>query len=230
MLLLTSVHPAVVAQMGTATPLPPKEREKAEAENKAGGVLPNYPKLVDITASTGIHFEHSSSPEAKFIVESMSGGVALIDYDRDGWSDIYFTNAQTVETAKQGVKARSALYHKFTDVTDKAGVGHPCWAMGAAVGDYDNDGWPDLLVTCFGGVVLYHNNGDGTFKDVTKTAGLGSEKGWATGAAFGDYDGDGWVDLFVSHYVDFHLDDLPVFGSGKACSTWASMYSAVRGG
>ena len=221
-LLLTSVHSAGVAQMGTATPLPPKEREKAEAENKAGGVLPDYPKLVDITASTGIRFEHSSSPEAKFIVESMSGGVALIDYDRDGWPDIYFTNAQTVETAKRGVKARSALYHNnhdgtFTDVTDKAGVGYPCWAMGAAVGDYDNDGWPDLLVTCFGGVVLYHNNGDGTFKDVTKTAGLGSEKGWATGATFGDYDGDGWVDLFVSHYVDFHLDDLPVFGSGKSC-------------
>jgi len=221
-LLLTSVHPDVAAQMGTATPLPSKEHEKAEAENKAGGVLPNYPQLVDITAATGIHFEHTSSPEAKFIVESMSGGVALIDYDRDGWPDIYFTNAQTVETAKQGVKARGALYHNnhdgtFTDVTDKAGVGYPCWAMGAAVGDYDNDGWPDLLVTCFGGVVLYHNNGDGTFTDVTRAAGLGSENGWATGAAFGDYDGDGWVDLFVSHYVDFHLDDLPVFGSGKSC-------------
>jgi enediyne biosynthesis protein E4 len=222
LLLLACVHAAAVAQMGTATPLPPKEREKAEAEKKSGGVLANYPKLVDITASTGIHFEHNSSPEAKFIVESMSGGVALIDYDRDGWPDIYFTNAQTVEMAKRGVKARSALYHNnhdgtFTDVTDKAGVGYPCWAMGAAVGDYDNDGWPDLLVTCFGGVVLYHNNGDGTFKDVTKTAGLGSENGWATGATFGDYDGDGWVDLFVSHYVDFHLDDLPVFGSGKSC-------------
>jgi len=221
-LLLTSVHPAAVGQMGTATPLPPKEREKAEAENEAGGVLPNYPKLVDITASTGIHFEHNSSPEAKFIVESMSGGVVLIDYDRDGWPDIYYTNAQTVETAKKGVKGRSALYHNnhdgtFTDVTDKAGVGYPCWAMGAAVGDYDNDGWPDLLVTCFGGVVLYHNNGDGTFKDVTKATGLGSDNGWATGAAFGDYDGDGWVDLFVSHYVNFHLDDLPVFGSGKSC-------------
>ncbi len=212
-----------VAQMGTPTPLPPKEREKADAERKGiGGALPNYPKLVDITSSTGIHFEHLSSPEAKFIVESMSGGVALIDYDRDGWPDIYFTNAQTVTMTEHGVKARSALYHNnhdgtFTDVTDKTGVGSPCWAMGAAVGDYDNDGWPDLLVTCLSGVVLYRNNGDGTFKDVTKASGLGSDSGWATGAAFGDYDGDGWADLFVSHYVDIHFDDLPVFGSGKSC-------------
>lgn len=208
--------------MGTPTPLPPKEREKAATENEAKGTLPNYPKLVDITASTGIHFEHLSSPEAKFIAESMSGGVALIDYDRDGWPDIYFTNAQSVDMALRGTKARSALYHNnrdgtFTDVTDKAGVGYPCWAMGASVGDYNNDGWPDLLVTCLGGIVLYRNNGDGTFSDVTKASGLGSDSGWATGAAFGDYDGDGWADLFISHYVDFHLDDLPAFGSSKSC-------------
>jgi hypothetical protein len=180
------------------------------------------PQLVDITNSTGIKFDHLSSPEQKYIVESMSGGVALIDYDRDGWPDIYFTNAESVDMALSGKKARSALYHNnhdgtFTDVTDKAGVGYPCWAMGATVGDYNNDGWPDLLVTCFGGVVLYRNNGDGTFTDVTKQAGLSNDSGWATGAAFGDYDGDGWADLFVSHYVDFHLDDLPAFGSSKTC-------------
>jgi enediyne biosynthesis protein E4 len=179
-------------------------------------------QLVDITGSTGIHFEHLSSPEQKYIVESMSGGVALIDYDRDGWPDIYFTNAQSVEMARSGKKARGALYHNnrdgtFRDVTEKAGVGYPCWAMGVAVGDYNNDGWPDLLVTCFGGVVLYRNNGDGTFTDVTKQAGLASDTGWATGAAFGDYDGDGWADLFVSHYVDISLDELPVFGSSKTC-------------
>ena len=152
----------------------------------------------------------------------MSGGVALIDYDRDGWPDIYFTNAPGVDMALAGKKARSALYHNnhdgtFTDVTEKAGVGYPCWAMGASIGDYDNDGWPDLLVTCFGGVVLYRNNGDGTFSDVTKQAGLGNHSGWATGAAFGDYDGDGWVDLFVAHYVDFSLKDLPAFGSKLTC-------------
>src|ERR1043165_4439466 len=182
----------------------------------------SYPELVDITASTRIEFEHMSSPEQKIIVESMSGGVAIIDYDGDGWPDIYFTNAPNVAMALQGKKARSALYHNnhdgtFTDVTDKAGVGYPGWAMGAAVGDYNNDGRPDLLVTCFGGIVLYRNNGDGTFTDVTKQAGLGSDNGWATGATFGDYDGDGWPDLFVALYVDFHLNDLPTFGSKKTC-------------
>ena len=179
------------------------------------------PQLVDITDSTGITFEHLSSSEKKYIVESMGGGVALIDYDRDGLLDIYFTNSPTVDMALAGNKARSALYHNngdgtFTDVTDKAGVGYPCFAMGAVVGDYNNDGWPDLLVTCLGGVVLYRNNGDGTFTDVTKQAGLVDTQ-YATGAAFGDYDGDGWPDLFVSHYVDFHLDDLPKFGSSKTC-------------
>ena len=182
----------------------------------------DYPELVDITAGTGIRFDHHSSPEQKFIVESMSGGVALIDYDRDGWPDIYFTNAQTVEMARAGIKARSALFHNnhdgtFTDVTDRAGVGDPCWAMGATVGDYNNDGWPDLLVTCLSGVVLYRNNGDGTFTDVTKRAGLSGDTLWATGAAFGDYDGDGWDDLFVSHYVDIDLNHLDAFGSRDTC-------------
>ncbi|MGA7926791.1 MAG: CRTAC1 family protein [Candidatus Sulfotelmatobacter sp.] len=191
---------------------------QAAPSQEAGTQLP---QLVDVTASTGIKFEHLSSSDKKYIVESMAGGVALIDYDRDGLPDIYFTNAPTVEMALAGQKARSALYHNngdgtFTDVTDKAGVGYPCFAMGAVVGDYNNDGWPDLLVTCLGGVVLYRNNGDGTFADVTKQAGLNDVQ-FATGAAFGDYDGDGWVDLFVSHYVDFHLDDLPKFGSSKTC-------------
>ncbi len=179
-------------------------------------------QLLDITAHTGIHFSHMSTPDARYIVESMSGGVALIDYDQDGYPDIYFTNASSVEMALAGKKAKGALYHNnhdgtFTDVTDKAGVGYPCWAMGAAVGDYNNDGRPDLLVTCFGGVILYRNNGDGTFTDVTKQAGLSGDNGWATGASFGDYDGDGWPDLFVAHYVDFHLNDLPTFGSKKTC-------------
>lgn len=199
-----------------------KEDSSQTAVTAAGSPHLSYPELVDITASTGIQFQHLSSPEQKYIVESMSGGVALIDYDRDGWPDIYFTNAQSVEMALQGKKARSALYHNnhdgtFTDVTDQAGVGYPCSAQGAVVGDYNNDGWPDLLVTCFGGVVLYRNNGDGTFTDVTKSAGLGADTQWATGAAFGDYDGDGWDDLFVSHYVDFHLDNMAAFGSRSTC-------------
>lgn len=184
--------------------------------------LDRVPQLVDITASTGIRFDHRSSPEQRYIVESMSGGVALLDFDGDGWLDIYFTNAPSVSMAKAGQKARSALFHNnhdgtFTDVTDKAGVASPCWAMGAAVGDFDNDGWPDLAVSCFGGVVLYRNNHDGTFSNVTQHAGLAQDKGWATGLSFGDYDGDGFVDLFVPHYVDLDVSHLPSFGSEKTC-------------
>ena len=191
------------------------------AQSKAEKPLP-VPQLVDITASTGIHFEHLSSPEQKFIVESMSGGVALIDYDRDGWPDIYFTGAPSVAMQLEGKKARGALYHNnhngtFTDVTDKAGVATPCWAMGVAVGDYNNDGLPDLAISCFGGLVMYRNNGDGTFSDITKAAHLDKDVGWATGVTFGDYDGDGNSDLFVPHYVDLDLHDLPTFGSRKTC-------------
>jgi len=183
---------------------------------------PQLPQLIDVTRATGIHFVHLSDPHKKYILESMSGGVLLIDYDRDGWPDIYFTNAPSVAMALAGKKAKSALYRNnhdgtFTDVTDQAGVGYPCeFPMGGAVGDYNNDGLPDILVTCLGGVVLYRNNGNGTFTDVTKQTGL-KDPYWASGAAFGDYDGNGWDDLFISDYVDFHLNDLPKFGSMLTC-------------
>jgi hypothetical protein len=179
------------------------------------------PQLVDITEKSGIRFRHLSAPEKKYIVESMSGGVIVVDYDRDGWPDLYFTNAPTVGMALKGEKARSALYHNnhdgtFSDVTDKARVATPCFAMGGAVGDYNNDGYPDIYVTCFGGNVLYRNNGDGTFTDVAKQAGV-TDGRWSTGAAFGDYDDDGFVDLMVTNYVDFKLTDLPGFGKAPTC-------------
>jgi hypothetical protein len=150
----------------------------------------------------------------------MSGGVILLDYDRDGWPDIYFTNAPTVEMAVKGTKSLGVLYHNnhdgtFTDVTAKSGLSTRCFAMGGAIGDYNNDGWPDLYVTCLGGNI-HRNNGDGTFNDVTAKAGVVDGR-WSTGAAFGDYDGDGFVDLMVANYVDFHLDDLPGFGSAPFC-------------
>ncbi|HXP24052.1 MAG TPA: VCBS repeat-containing protein, partial [Candidatus Sulfotelmatobacter sp.] len=206
-LLLLSGTNLALAQEGH--PIPPPPRPGAKATECAGRPIP---QLEDITAKAGITFKHLSDPAKKYIVESMSGGVILFDYDRDGWLDIYFTNAPSVAMAIKGETSRGALYHNnhdgtFTDVTDKAGIGTPCFAMGGAVGDYDNDGWPDLYVTCFGGNVLYHNNGDGTFTDVTKKAGV-ADRRWSAGAAFGDYDGDGFLDLAVVNYVDFHLNEL----------------------
>lgn len=187
-----------------------------------GPSLPRWNvRFVDITEAAGIHFKHNSDPEKKYIVESMSGGLALFDYDNDGYLDIYFTNALTVETANQPRSARAALYHNngdgtFTDVTERSGLAYPGWAMGVAAGDYDGDGWVDLYVTCLGSNHLYHNNGDGTFNDVTEKAGVDDPR-WSTGAAFGDYDNDGDLDLFVANYIDFHLTDLPEFGKGKFC-------------
>jgi hypothetical protein len=148
--------------------------------------------------------------------------VALFDYDNDGLLDIYLVNSYTVEAALAGrPRPRAALYRNrgdgtFEDVTDKAGVGDPGWAMGVAVADYDNDGFDDLYVTCFGPNRLYHNRGNGTFEDVTAKAGVGDPR-FSTGAAWGDYDRDGYLDLFVANYVDFKLDDLPQFGKGTLC-------------
>ncbi len=205
------------AQMeGHAKPPPPPPGAKA---TKCSGRT--IPQLEDVTASTHITFTHASDPSKRYIMESMSGGVVLIDYDRDGWPDIYFTNQPTVDQAIKRVSAPGALYHNnhdgtFTDVTAKSGLNTSCLANGGAVGDYNNDGWPDLYVTCLGGNVLYRNNGDGTFTDVTDQAHLRDGR-YSTGAAFGDYDNDGFVDLMVANYVDFHLDDMPKFGSASFC-------------
>jgi len=194
---------------------------------KTAGMPAKQPPVVptfhfsDITTAAGIRFQHTTSLEKKYLIESMPGGVLLLDYDGDGWLDIYFTNSPSVEMALQGQRAKSALYRNnhdgtFTDATEKAGVGDPCWAMGGAVGDYNNDGWPDMLITCEEGVVLFRNNGDGTFTDVTKQAHL-TDPRWSTGAAFADYDGDGFADLMVSRYVEFGLNHLPQFGAGATC-------------
>ncbi len=198
----------------------PQLTPPAQVHTKKAQPAPVF-HFTDITESSGIRFQHAVSPEKKYLIESMSGGVLLLDYDQDGWLDIYFTNAPSVDMAQHGEKARSALYHNdrngtFSDVTDRAGVGYPCWAMGGAVADYNNDGWPDILVTCAEGVVLYRNNGNATFTDVTREAHLGDTR-WATGAAFADYDGDGFVDLMVTRYVELDLKNLPKFGLGPTC-------------
>jgi hypothetical protein len=177
--------------------------------------------FTDITKDTHITFSHVWSKDKKYIPESMSGGVALFDFDNDGRVDVYLVNSATVATAGDVRSARSELWRNvgdgtFIDVTEKAGVGYPGWGMGAVAADFDNDGWQDLYVTCFGPNHLYRNNHDGTFLDITEKAGVGDPR-WSTGAAFADYDGDGWLDLFVANYVDVRLDALPEFGKGKFC-------------
>jgi hypothetical protein len=178
-------------------------------------------RFTDISQQAGITFKHVASPEKKYIVESMSGGVALFDYDNDGYLDIYFVNSLTVDLVKSNQKTKSFLYHNngdgtFTDVAVQAGVSDIGWGMGVAVADYDNDGFDDLYVTCLGKNRLFKNNGNGTFKDVTDKAGVGDPR-WSTGAAFLDFDRDGKLDLFVSNYVNFDVNHLPEFGSGRTC-------------
>jgi enediyne biosynthesis protein E4 len=173
----------------------------------------------DVTQTVKIQFKQENSATSnKYLVETMGGGVALLDYDNDGRLDIFFTNGAKIDDPmpdgklpdKSDPKFSNRLYHQssngtFTDVTEKAGLtGIPQnhYDMGVAVGDYDNDGFEDMYVTGFGGNTLYHNNGDGTFTDVTKKAGVAAS-GWNTSAGFLDYDNDGKLDLFVTRYVDW---------------------------
>jgi hypothetical protein len=170
----------------------------------------------DVTAKTALaSFKHTSGGAAKdYIVEATSGGVAVFDYDGDGRPDIYLLNGANFDMLRGKAKpARAALYRnlgnwKFEDVTERAGVANERWGMGVAVGDYDNDGRPDIYVGNFGVSRLYHNNGDGTFADVAEKLGV-ARKGWSTGASFGDYDRDGRLDLFVPGYLDFDINNLP---------------------
>lgn len=178
-------------------------------------------RFTDVTEESGVRFKHVSTPEKRYIVESMSGGVALLDFDNDGYLDIYFVNSLTVDLVKSKGKTRSLLYRNrgdgtFADVTDRAGVGDIGWGMGVAVGDYNNDGWQDIYVTCVGPNHLLKNNGDGTFTDTTQKAGVADPR-WSAGAAFVDYDADGHLDLFVANYVSFDFNNLPEFGRDKTC-------------
>jgi hypothetical protein len=190
-------------------------------EKSASSQQPSKIAFTDITSQAGITFNHVASPDKKYIVESMSGGVALFDYDNDGDLDIYMVNSLTVDLVKSKGKTKSHLYRndgngKFTEVGEKAGVSDIGWGMGVAIGDYNNDGFEDMYVTCLGPDHLFKNNGNGTFTDVTAKAGVNDPR-WSTGASFFDYDNDGDLDLFVSNYVDFDINNLPEFGQGKTC-------------
>ncbi|MEE9268927.1 MAG: CRTAC1 family protein [Candidatus Krumholzibacteria bacterium] len=169
-------------------------------------------QLRDVTRSTGITFKHTDGSGGKrYILEVMSGGVALFDYDRDGDVDIYFLNGAPLKGTKTDVTPTNALYRndgdfKFTDVTNQAGVGDTGFGLGVAAGDYDNDGDLDLYVNNYGPNVLYRNNGDGTFTDVTKEAGVASGHRLGAGANFIDIEGDGDLDLFAANYVAWSYD------------------------
>ncbi len=172
--------------------------------------------FTDVTKQSGVAFLNQNSPTTdKYLIEAMTGGVAVFDFDNDGWQDIFLVNGAALHHGqtdseplpKTDPKYWNRLYRNnhdgtFTDVTTKAGVSGSGYGMGVAVGDIDNDGYEDLLVTNYGGVILYHNNHDGTFTDITKRAGLNVE-GWMSSAGFFDYDNDGHLDLFICRYLEW---------------------------
>ena len=180
---------------------------------------PSTPIFRDVASEAGLRFQHFTAATGEhFMPEIMGSGAALFDYDNDGDLDVYLAQGAPLDNSKRplfpqpaGSKPGSRLFRnmlsetgklQFIDVTEKAGVRFDGYAMGAATGDYDNDGFLDLYVTAFGHNVLFHNNGDGTFTDRTSQAGVDDDR-WSTSAAFLDYDGDGYLDLFVGNYVDF---------------------------
>jgi len=174
----------------------------------AGPEIAIFPFEAVPPEKSGIHWVHTSgqSPE-KYLPESSGPGCAFLDYDNDGWMDIYLVNSGKCDFFTPNSPLRNALYKNnrdgtFTDVTEKAGVGGGGYGQGVAVGDYDGDGLPDLYVTQYGRSILYHNNGDGTFTDVTEKAGVAAP-GWSSSAVWFDYDNDGRLDLFVGRFVDF---------------------------
>ena len=167
-------------------------------------------RYTDVRERAKITFQQDSTQtEEKYYLETMGTGVGWIDYDQDGLMDLYFVQSAATDIYKPPHPLRSALYHNngdgtFTDVTEKAGLGgEGHYGQGVAVGDYDNDGYPDLYVTGYGRAILYHNNGDGTFTDVTAKAGVADEEQWSTSAGWFDYDKDGWLDLVVTNYIDW---------------------------
>jgi enediyne biosynthesis protein E4 len=195
-----------------------------DAENRpitAGGFVDSGPVVFeDITQKSGLAAWHHTmgEPNKKFIIEANGSGVGLIDYDNDGWLDIYLVNGSTEDAINgKATPPHAALFHNnhdgtFTDVATKAGVTNDRWGFGVAIGDFDNDGWPDIFVANYGKNRLYRNNHDGTFTDVGEKAGV-TLGNWSTGATFGDYDGDGRLDLFVAGYIHYDMTNPPIPGS-----------------
>jgi len=196
--------------------------QNAGAQSKATAPIAHF---TDIAAKAGLTAPVIFGGEntKKYIIETTRTGVAIFDYDNDGWPDIFIVNGTKVEGFAPGKAPTSHLYHNnhdgtFTDVTEKAGLRHTGWGQGVCVGDYDNDGFEDLYVTYYGKNVLYHNNGKGSFTDVSEKAGVaGNGKTWGTGCAFVDYDRDGKLDLMVANYVDYDAAMALAPGERPSC-------------
>lgn len=211
-------------------PPQPAQFDEQHRPITAGGFAQSGPVIFDdISEKAGLtKWTHKmGTPQKKYIIETNGSGIGLIDYDNDGWLDIYVVNGSTFDALDgKETPPHAALFHNnhdgtFTDVAAKAGVTNDRWGFGVAIADYDNDGWPDIYVTNWGKNRLYHNNHDGTFKDVAEKAGvqLGN---WSTGATWGDYDGDGRLDLFVPGYVHFDRDHLPSGGENGVADTFCT--------
>jgi enediyne biosynthesis protein E4 len=185
-------------------PAPSTSNTVTEASRPSGPI-----HFTDATAQAGIHFRHNSGAFGKkYLPETMGSGVCAIDYDNDGWQDIFFVNSKNWP-GRSDTKSYSALYHNnqdgsFTDVTKEAGLATELYGLGCAVGDYDNDGNDDIYVTALDGSHLFRNLGNGKFADVTAKAGV-RDPGFATGAIWFDYDNDGKLDLYISHYVEWSV-------------------------
>jgi hypothetical protein len=203
-------------------PIPPPTSRISTAKSKADrSTLPPVPAFKDIAKDVGVTVSHIAAAEARYVIDSTSGGVGLFDCDNDGKLDLVLVNGSTVDRFREGGDPMVTLYHQepdgtFKDITREAGLTRRGWAMGVAVADYDNDGKLDLFVTGYGGSVLYRGLGNCKFEDVTEKAGVRGS-GFMTGAAWGDYDRDGYVDLFVSRYSHLDMNNLPQFGSNKFC-------------
>src|SRR6201997_2299654 len=242
--LIAAGAPAILSAQSTApTPpgsAPPSENPAASSSHAvesphalqldaqhrpitAGGFVKSGPiGFEDASQKAGLtKWTHKMGTPAKtYIVETKGSGIGLLDYDNDGWLDIYVVNGSTFNALDgKETPPHAALFHNnhdgtFTDVAAKAGVTNDRWGFGVAIADYDNDGWPDIFVSNWGKNRLYHNNHDGTFTDVADKAGVGLDDpaAWHTGGTWGDYDGDGRLDLFVAGYLHYDRHNLPTAG------------------
>ena len=216
-----------------AGPLPKAQFDAQHRPITAGGFVKTGPIVFqNEAAQAGLARWHNTTgtPSKHVIIEAKGSGVCLLDFDHDGWLDIYLVSGSTIDALSGKSKSpHAALFRNnhdgtFTDVTQKAGVANDRWGLGCAVGDYDNDGWPDLYVTNLGKNRLYHNNRNGTFTDVAEKAGVAlASKSQElavdhTGVTFGDYDGDGRLDIFVAGYITYDFEHPPVAGSSSVHS------------